>query len=373
MNRDPHDPLLHADGAPATLDTWAARRQELHDAIVTSEYGGLPQGDTETRALLRSANRLRDGVGGVPARFMSWEVRVEVGSGELSFPLYLWLPADAESEPRPVVLCGDGCWRTFDDEVVRRVLERGYGAAVFDRTAMAADNKDLYRHTGLYRLLPDLSFGALSAWAWGYHRCVDVLEEMDGVRGDAIAITGHSRGGKAVLLAGATDERIGLVNPNDSGTGGAAPNHRKAPGAEVVADFFRSGNIFWFGQDFADHKERDGELPYEQHYLHALVAPRPLLVTEGYDDHGANPPGAYALCQAARPVFQLLGAPEAIGWALREGGHGHRMEDFESLLDYMARHFEGRQVRRDFQRPLFPDLEALLVPPGTAAADGAPD
>ena len=31
------------------------------------------------------------------------------------------------------------------------------------------------------------------------------------VRSKAIAITGHSRGGKTVLLAGATDERIALL------------------------------------------------------------------------------------------------------------------------------------------------------------------
>jgi hypothetical protein len=32
------------------------------------------------------------------------------------------------------------------------------------------------------------------------------------------------------------------------------------------------------------------------------------------------------------------------------------------LLDLMDRAFHGRPVRRDFQRPLFPDLDRLLPP-----------
>ena len=120
--------------------------------------------------------------------------------------------------------------------------------------------------------------------------------------------------------------------------------------------------IFWFGQAFADHRHRDHELPYDQHFLHALVAPRLLLATEAYEDKGANPPGSYAACQAARTAYELLGAPENIGWALREGGHAHSETDFKALLDFMDLHLHGLPVRRDFQRPLFPQLETLLPP-----------
>ena len=350
------DPMVHDDGTPVTTDSWERRRREMGDAIVPHEYGGRPPAPTRTTAVRRYAGRIRD----TQIAHETWEVRAEVAGGEICFDLRLWIPPGTGD--KPVVLDGDGCWRYLNDDIVGRVVARGNIAASFDRTALAADEPDHYRDTGLYRLLPEATFGALSAWAWGYHRCVDVLQEMEGVRGDAIAITGHSRGGKTVLLAGATDARIGLTNPNDSGTGGSGPNHRKAAGAEVVADFFRSRNIFWFGQDFAAHRDRDGELPYEQHYLHALVAPRHLLVTEAYEDAGANPPGSYASCQAVLPVYTMLEAASHVGWAFREGGHGHQADDFEALLACVDRVFHARQVRRDFQRALFPDLEALLRP-----------
>jgi hypothetical protein len=299
--------------------------------------------------------RLAGGVG-----FHTYEVRcVFDGRGELSFTLQLWIPRG--EGPFPVVLDGDGCWRYFNDEIIGRVLDRGAIAASFNRTDFAADNKERYRETGLYRLFPDATFGALSAWAWGYHRCVDVLESLDFVRSDAIAITGHSRGGKTVLLAGATDERIAVTNPNDSGTGGSGLNRLKCEGAEMVDDFFRSGNIFWFAKGFADYRHRDTELPYDQHFLHALVAPRGLLVHEAHGDRWANPPGSYAACQAALEVYTMLGKPDEIGWTIREGRHGHLPGDFESLLDFLDPRFFGRETVRGFQRQVYCDLDSELA------------
>jgi|EP01047_Picozoa_sp_COSAG01_P074735 hypothetical protein len=58
----------------------------------------------------------------------------------------------------------------------------------------------------------DLCQAVLSAWSWAVHRAVDALmllssgqvpDSRDGAapRVQGIAITGHSRGGKAALLA----------------------------------------------------------------------------------------------------------------------------------------------------------------------------
>lgn len=348
--------LAFHDGSPVTAETWPQRRAELRAAIVEHEYGGMPPVPRRTDAirLCKSVVRLEGGIG-----FHTYEVRCSFDGGkECSFELKLWIPTG--DGPFPVVLDGDGCWRYFNDEIIRRVLDRGAIAASFNRTSLAADNKESYRDTGLYRLFPEAGFGALSAWAWGYHRCVDVLDSLDFVRSDAVAITGHSRGGKTVLLAGATDERIAVTNPNDSGTGGSGLNRLKCDGAEVVDDFFRSGNIFWFGPGFAEYRHRDKEFPYDQHYLHALVAPRGLLVHEAHGDRWANPPGSYASCRAALEVYEMLGQPDALGWTVREGVHGHLPADFDSLLDFLDPRFFDRETVRGFQRQVYCDLEAEL-------------
>jgi hypothetical protein len=103
----------------------------------------------------------------------------------------------------------------------------------------------------------------------------------------------------------------------------------------MIDDFFASGEIFWFGDGFRAYRGRDGELPYDQHFLHALVAPRYLFVTEAREDVWANPPGSVAACHAARDVYDLIGARDRIGWSVREGGHAQTHDDFTRLLDFM--------------------------------------
>ncbi len=315
--------LTHDDGSPVSREHWPRRRDELYQAIIPHEFGGMPPAPERVDLLLRSRGTVR---AWKSVQYHTYEVRVRFPEGkELSLTLSLWLPPG--EGPFPVVVDGDGCWRYFSDEVVRSVLERDCIAARFDRTAAAADNPDDFRRTGLYRLFPDADFGVCSAWAWAYHRCVDALLQIPHIRPDGIAITGHSRGGKTALLAGATDERIAITNPNNSGIGGAGLNRLKMQGSETIDSFFGSRNIFWFGKGFADHRHRDADLPYDNHFLHALVSPRGLLLTEAYEDVGANPAGTYVAAHAAREVYAMLGQPDAIGWSYRESGHAHRPED----------------------------------------------
>jgi hypothetical protein len=326
------------------------------NSLIPHEFGGMPPEHEGIDVIRRASSSIRHWPG---IQYQTYEVRTRFpGGGEIFLTLSLWKPPG--DGPFPLLLDGDGCWRYFNDDGIRKVLERGNIAASVDRTEAAADNKDAYRNTGLYRLFPDAEFGVCPAWAWAIHRCVDALTTFKDVRADGIAITGHSRGGKTILLAGATDERIAITNPNNSGIGGAGLNRLKMKGSEVIDDFFGSGNIFWFGREFAAHRHRDAQLPYDNHYLHALVAPRALLLTEAYEDHSANPAGTYAAALSAREVYDILGKKDAIGWAYRESGHAHLPEDYTALFDFMDHCLHERHPRRDFQRKLYPNLSELL-------------
>ena len=353
------DLLTFNNGSNVDANNWPQRRKELAEAIIPHEFGGMPPEPKQIDIVRRANSNIRHWPG---VRYVTYEIRTQFAQDkELSLTLSLWIPSG--DGPFPVLLDCDGCWRYFNDNVIQNVLARGNIAASVDRTEAAADNKTEYRDTGLYRLFPDAEFGVCPAWAWAIHRCVDALITFPEVKTDAIAVTGHSRGGKTAILAGATDERIAITNPNNSGIGGAGLNQLKMEGSEVVASFFRSGNIFWFGSEYAAHRDRDAELTYDNHYLHALVAPRGLLLTEAYEDHSANPAGTYAAAQSALKVYDLLGQKDGIGWAYRESGHAHMPEDYTALLDFMDRHLHGRDLKRDFQRKLYPELGKILHTP----------
>lgn len=335
--------LVSKNGSPVrTADEWLkSRRAEVWDAIVPLEYGGLPPAPQKVEAEWLSVH--------YPVRFdkvhhSTWRL-VTSTDPYFAFILDLWLPAGASAEaPCPMIVDGDGCWSYISDEVKANVLSRGNGLAIFNRCEIAADRSGA-QDTGLYRVYPGAKFGALAAWAWGYHRVIDFLVTRPEVDAGKIVATGHSRGGKVALLAGATDTRIAITNPNNSGCGGAGCFRHQGSNSERLADILRMFP-FWFSSELQQYVGRERELPFDQHFLKALVAPRDLLTTEALGDLWANPSGTFVTHKAAQEVYALLDAKDHIGVVYREGPHAHRPEDWTTLLDYMDYRFRGKPFER---------------------------
>ena len=201
-------------------------------------------------------------------------------------------------EAVPAIIDGGACtWRK--DDIAQETLDRGYALVLFDRTELAKDTPDRKnRRGGLYDIYPNEGFQALSAWAWAYHRCVDLLQTLDFIDHKHIAITGHSRGGKTTLLAGATDERITLINDNASCAAGGALFRYVGDGGETI----RIHNTFpdWFNPAFGQFIDNEEKIPFDQHCLVASIAPRPVLLTYALDDRWSNPEGMVQCYWAAR-------------------------------------------------------------------------
>ena len=112
------------------------------------------------------------------------------------------------------------------------IVERGYALACFYSGDLDPDTADFsdgiepaFYKPGQTAPTPS-DAGAISTWAWGYHRVVDFLLEKHAasVDGKRIAAVGHSRNGKTTLLAAALDDRIALAIPHQAGCGGTAPD-----------------------------------------------------------------------------------------------------------------------------------------------------
>jgi len=261
------------------------------------------------------------------------------------------------SGPFPVVITGDREWgRTEGLEVA---TDRGYIVADFYRTDLDPDNDD--RTNGVHPHYPEYDWATISAWAWGYYRVLDYLMTLENVDKDKIVVTGHSRGGKTALLAGAMDSRVAIVVPNGSGAGGCGCLKYMQGGAESLMRITRPDKWhYWFQPRFSDFKRRVDRLPFDQHFLKALVAPRPLLCTDGLEDEWANPWGCQQTQEAVREVYKFFGVPEKVGCHFRQGGHDHNPEDWEALLDFSDYIFFGKALPSDFYKENFDKAESLF-------------
>lgn len=354
------DPFVTDSGSYVrTTADWELRRGEiLRDAVLT-EFGGMPPEPefTETEAVHR------------PGKGKLNSYRVHTGTKERPFSFMLQVYRPDREGKLPVVLTGDGCYTNCGDDVIAEANRRGFIVAKFNRTEFAADLYSDRRDNGIYLLYPGGSFSAISAWAWGYSRAMDALGQLDFADASRVAITGHSRGGKTVLLAGAVDTRFAWTNPNNSGAHGCGCYRYEqiedadAGGfedlrSEKLEDLVRAVP-YWMGPRMKDYIGRETELPYDMHFFKALVAPRCFLQTEGLADIWSNPRGSWQTFMAAREVYRFLGAGDRIGALYREGGHRHALPDFCALFDFMEASDRG-DPDPAFMKDPFPDMKPIF-------------
>ena len=337
------DPFLRADGTRiATRAEWTAQRAWLAQLIQRDAYGTVPPAGGPVGAV-DGASSTPDGIAGSERT-----IALTCGPGG-AFTVDVVLTTPTGNGPFPVIVVGDLCWKRLATPIVQAVITRGYALAEFDRTRIARDDKEALLPLGT--AFPGNDAGAVAAWAWGFQRVIDHLLTRPEIDRTRVIATGHSRGGKAVLLAGALDERIALVAPNNSGCMGAGCSRfaHDGEGVERITRVFPH----WFAARLRGFIEQLDRLPFDQHTLKALVAPRPLLSTEGLGDAWANPRGTQITFQAAREVYRFLGAEAAIGIVYRPGGHEHGLADFTALLDFADLQLRGKPSPRKFDELAF--------------------
>jgi cephalosporin-C deacetylase-like acetyl esterase len=182
-------------------------------------------------------------------------------------------------------------------------------------------------------------------------RAVDFLEKEKAIDKKKIAVVGHSRLGKAAMLAGAFDERIALVIPLQAGCGGTSPARGK-----IGESVKRINTSFphWFCDEFKKFNDEPERLPFDQHCLIAMCAPRPVLLSNATEDTWANPEGQFEMLKAADKVYRLLGAEgvasqempkvgqlmnSTLGYFIRPGKHSMTTLDWKAFLDFADKHF----------------------------------
>ena len=382
--------LTMADGTPVgTPEEWyAKRRPELLELFETQMYGRAPERPAAEHFEVVSVDD-----GALAGTAVRKEIRIYFTDGQEHYmTLLLYIPKQVQG-PVPVFLGANFFGNatvdpdpgiSYPDEAqIRRyalytqhprgeksgrwpvgmILSRGYALATFHKSDLAPDYDSAFSR-GVFPLFykegqqypaPD-EWGNISAWAWGYSRALDYLETDGDVDASRVATIGHSRLAKTALWAAVRDERFAMAVPNNPGCGGAAISRRCY--GETLETIIRHYH-YWFCGNFAQYSAREDALPFDQHELLSLMAPRPVYVGSGEHDRWSDPRGEFIALQEASRVYEFLGLPALgleempgpwqpqqtglVGWHMRSGPHEITAWDWAQYLDFADKHLKHNE------------------------------
>jgi len=240
---------------------------------------------------------------------------------------------------------------------IEKILDRGYAVVTAYYQDIEPDF-DGGSKFGVRRLIEQKGEpnegNTIATWAWGLsliRNFVTIHADDLNIDPDKIIVHGHSRLGKTALWAGAIDPKFAIVISNNSGCGGAALSRRNY--GETV---HRINTAFphWFNGNFKKYNLDVNAIPFDQHELVALIAPRPVYIASAVEDRWADPKGEFLSGLHADPVYRLLGTdgiagvtemPElnrsvggTIGYHIRTGKHDVTEFDWEQFLNFADKH-----------------------------------
>jgi len=173
--------------------------------------------------------------------------------------------------------------------------------------------------------------GEYAAWSWGVSRLIDGMEIATHqsvnplpIDMNHLAVSGCSFAGKMALYAGALDERIALTIAQENG-GGGSPSWRFSHDIEAqgTVEDVDDTNYDWFAQTLLQFAgDNVYKLPFDQHELMALVAPRALLQTGNASQYWLSNGSSYVSSRATQQIYNALGIGDRFGFFI-DGSHAH--------------------------------------------------
>lgn len=385
------DPLVLHSGQPVRdAETWhRQRRPEILEAYRNEIYGRVPLSAPHVRfEVAESGTDVLEGTATRKHVVLHWGESPEGPKANLVMylpknaktpvPILLHLvffgglptaavPVSSASATNASVKSNDAATapgaaparpRGSETGPIAEMLRRGYGYATIRYTEIEGDRADtnltgvrkLALKSGQEKPAPD-EWGTIAAWAWGVGRVLDYLATDRAIDAKRVGLIGHSRLGKTVLWAGASEPRIAVVFSSCSGEMGASLARRDY--GETVDDM--AANFPWqFAGNFQKYIGRWTDMPVDSHLLIALSAPRPVFVTGGTQDQWADPYGEFLAQVAAGPVYRLLGKRDIgaqtlppldtplitgeLGFHYHTGGHTITAADWTTFLAFADRY-----------------------------------
>lgn len=332
------------------IEEWEKRREEIKEILCQEEYGDLIKNKHVpiTYELIEENDKY------CGAKFIYREIllTLHLEQGEYSFPVKI-------SIPKQEVLCPAFLHISFFDEFpnqylpVEEICDNGFAVISFCYTDITSDDNDF--NNGLSKNFfnneNSRSFGKISLWAWAASHVMDYMYHIPEIDKENIAIVGHSRLGKTALLASAFDERFKYTISNDAGQSGDSLSRGKT-GEHIkeICDRFP----FWFTPKYYNYIDKEELLPFDQHFLLALIAPRNLYIASASDNMWADPHSQFLACIATNPIYNLYNLSGLVnndiypnigqqfcegdvGYHLRKGWHYLSRYDWNMFIKYIKK------------------------------------
>jgi hypothetical protein len=342
------DPLLLNNGKRVTSAKvwWKKRRPEIVEMFDREIYGRVPKQTPAVSWEVKSTDKEPvEGVDVVTKHLVGHVDNSTYPLVTVNIDLTLTTPANA-NKPVPVIMELSFVPRPGGPPMPvpagpswhKQILDRGWGYASLIPTSIQPDNGAGLEegviglcNKGQPRGLED--WGALRAWAWGASRALDYFTTDSAVDAKHVGIEGHSRYGKASLIAMAYDPRFAVAYISSSGAGGAKLYRRNW--GELLENVAATSEYHWMAGNFLKYAGplHWNDLPVDSHELIALCAPRPVFIGAGATpgDGWADAKGMFMAEAAAGPVYKLLGVKDLgstefpqIETALIDGNLGFR-------------------------------------------------
>jgi hypothetical protein len=319
-------PLLFDDGTPVkTAADWPRRRREIL-ARWHGFMGPWPALIEKPRIDYLKKER-RDGL-------TQHHVRVEVSPGRTTDDAFLLVPDGKGPFPAVVVVfyearTGIGLGKAEHRDFALQLAKRGFVAL-----SLGSPPASFYPDEKRARLQP-LSFHAYVA-----ANCCNLLSSLPGVDARRIGIVGHSYGGKWAMFASCLYEKFACAAWSDGGI----VFDEKRPNVNYWEPWYlghENGRKRKPGMPTKDNPRTGAykamvEAGHDLHELHALMAPRPFLVSGG----SVDPPARWTALNHAVAVNALLGYRDRVAMTNRKG-HSPTAESNEQLylfFEYFLKH-----------------------------------
>ena len=337
--------LIDNDGNKVTtVSAWETKRRgEIYDIFADKVYGRVPSLDLDvSHTMKREEND----------QTIEYIVTITTKTqfGTHSFDGYVSVPKSGK--PCPVVELIQFPYQVTS-EFKPKLMKRGYALARFYYTDICTDDNNDFS-TGLHAVVKEAdgvrksnTWGAIASWAWAASRLMDAIAEIPEIDSSRAAIVGHSRTGKASLWCGASDPRFKLVCSNESGCGGTAITRGKV--GEHIKNICE-GFPCWFCDTYKTFGDDEEHMPFDQHMLLALIAPRCLYVPSAIDDTWSGPEPEYLAAKYCGEIYELYGKKGlglekypiigtvdqsgCVAYHLRRGGHSLSVYDWDEYINY---------------------------------------